>query len=175
MLQGRKNTAKVGSVTGSALHSGLGQHSTPSDIWGRRRVLLLNATYEPLTALPLRRAVVLVLCGKADVVHDDPRLDQPGDEGLGDLRRIASQVVADDDRRIEPAALHLGAEAEAEAVHSAAVDLFGIAPARVVFPKARGCDARRQGPCRRQTARGRDLARRSKAMRSAISAGMASR
>lgn len=71
MLQGRKNTAKVGSVTGSALHSGLGQHSTPSDIWGRRRVLLLNATYEPLTALPLRRAVVLVLCGKADVVHDD--------------------------------------------------------------------------------------------------------
>ncbi len=40
--------------------------------WGRRRVLLLNATYEPLTALPLRRAVVLVMCGKADVVHGDP-------------------------------------------------------------------------------------------------------
>jgi 5-methylcytosine-specific restriction endonuclease McrA len=40
--------------------------------WGRRRVLLLNATFEPLTALPLRRAVVLVVCGKAEVVHGDP-------------------------------------------------------------------------------------------------------
>ncbi|MGH3802762.1 MAG: HNH endonuclease [Pseudonocardiaceae bacterium] len=39
--------------------------------WGRRRVLLLNATFEPLTALPLRRAVVLVVCAKADVVHGD--------------------------------------------------------------------------------------------------------
>lgn len=38
---------------------------------GRRRVLLLNATFEPLTALPLRRAIVLVVCGKADVVHGD--------------------------------------------------------------------------------------------------------
>jgi 5-methylcytosine-specific restriction endonuclease McrA len=35
-------------------------------------VLLLNATFEPLTALPLRRAVVLVMCGKAEVVHGDP-------------------------------------------------------------------------------------------------------
>ncbi|SFP96284.1 5-methylcytosine-specific restriction endonuclease McrA [Amycolatopsis arida] len=39
---------------------------------GKRRVLLLNATFEPLTALPLRRAVVLVVCGKAEVVHGDP-------------------------------------------------------------------------------------------------------
>jgi 5-methylcytosine-specific restriction endonuclease McrA len=38
---------------------------------GRRRVLLLNATFEPLTALPLRRAIVLVVCSKADVVHGD--------------------------------------------------------------------------------------------------------
>ena len=35
-------------------------------------MLLLNSTYEPLTALPIRRAVVMLLCGKADVVHDDP-------------------------------------------------------------------------------------------------------
>lgn len=35
-------------------------------------MLLLNATFEPLTALPLRRAVVLMVCGKAEVVHDDP-------------------------------------------------------------------------------------------------------
>ncbi|MGW5053556.1 HNH endonuclease [Actinokineospora sp. NPDC004072] len=40
--------------------------------WSRRRVLLLNATYEPLTALPMRRAVVLLVCGKAEVVHGDP-------------------------------------------------------------------------------------------------------
>lgn len=37
----------------------------------RRRVLLLNATYEPLTALPARRAVVLLVCDKADSVHED--------------------------------------------------------------------------------------------------------
>jgi 5-methylcytosine-specific restriction endonuclease McrA len=43
----------------------------PSHAWVRRRVLLLNATYEPLTALPLRRAIVLLVCGKADVVHGD--------------------------------------------------------------------------------------------------------
>ena len=35
-------------------------------------MLLLNATFEPLTALPLRRAVVLLVCGKAEVVHEDP-------------------------------------------------------------------------------------------------------
>lgn len=40
--------------------------------WLKRRVLLLNATYEPLTALPARRAVVLMAGGKADTVHDDP-------------------------------------------------------------------------------------------------------
>ncbi|WP_174550540.1 HNH endonuclease [Nocardia vermiculata] len=41
-------------------------------LWSRRRVLLLNATYEPLTALPARRAIVLLVCDKADTVHDDP-------------------------------------------------------------------------------------------------------
>lgn len=40
--------------------------------WVKRRVLLLNATFEPLTALPMRRAVVLLVCAKADVIHDDP-------------------------------------------------------------------------------------------------------
>ncbi|MFD4292546.1 HNH endonuclease [Rhodococcus sp. NPDC058505] len=40
--------------------------------WVKRRVLLLNATYEPLTALPVRRAVVLLVCDKADSVHEDP-------------------------------------------------------------------------------------------------------
>src|SRR6201994_105806 len=46
--------------------------SRDGSIWGRRRVLLLNSTYEPLTALPMRRAVVMLMCGKATVVHDDP-------------------------------------------------------------------------------------------------------
>ncbi len=50
-------------------HSAIVQESS---LWGRRRVLLLNSTYEPLTALPLRRAVIMLMCGKADVVHDDP-------------------------------------------------------------------------------------------------------
>src|SRR6202008_5066047 len=36
------------------------------------RVLLLNSTYEPLTALPMRRAIVMGICGKADVVHHNP-------------------------------------------------------------------------------------------------------
>jgi 5-methylcytosine-specific restriction endonuclease McrA len=40
--------------------------------WVRRRVLLLNATYEPLTALTVRRAVVLLVCEKAHSVHEDP-------------------------------------------------------------------------------------------------------
>lgn len=46
--------------------------TTDGSIWCRRRVLLLNSTYEPLTALPMRRAVIMLMCGKADVVHDDP-------------------------------------------------------------------------------------------------------
>ena len=37
------------------------------------RVLLLNASYEALTALPARRAVVMLIGGKADVVHEHPR------------------------------------------------------------------------------------------------------
>ena len=36
------------------------------------RVLLLNVSYEALTALPARRAVVMLIGGKADVVHDHP-------------------------------------------------------------------------------------------------------
>lgn len=36
------------------------------------RVLLLNAGYEALTALPARRAVVMLLCEKAVVVHEHP-------------------------------------------------------------------------------------------------------
>ncbi|MFI9504956.1 HNH endonuclease [Nocardia sp. NPDC052566] len=45
---------------------------TEATNWLKRRVLLLNATYEPLTALSARRAVVLLICDKADAVHHDP-------------------------------------------------------------------------------------------------------
>lgn len=41
-------------------------------IWARRRVLLLNSTYEPLTALTLRRALIMLVCDRADVVEDHP-------------------------------------------------------------------------------------------------------
>ncbi|QLY30295.1 HNH endonuclease [Nocardia huaxiensis] len=44
----------------------------PGSTWSKRRVLLLNATYEPLTALSARRAIVLLICDKADTVHDNP-------------------------------------------------------------------------------------------------------
>src|ERR1700758_1119628 len=42
----------------------------PAEV-GVRRVLLLNVTYEPLTTVGLRRAVCLVLSGKAEMVHDN--------------------------------------------------------------------------------------------------------
>ncbi|WP_280425685.1 HNH endonuclease [Nocardia carnea] len=47
-------------------------HSAQHISWLKRRVLLLNATYEPLTALTARRAIVLLVCDKADAVHHDP-------------------------------------------------------------------------------------------------------
>ncbi|MDZ4266478.1 MAG: HNH endonuclease [Mycobacterium sp.] len=77
----RSAAGSSGSTTSTAsraLHSviqGVDTHcgaTADSSFWGRRRVLLLNSTYEPLTALPMRRAVIMLMCGKADVVHDDP-------------------------------------------------------------------------------------------------------
>src|SRR3954453_22515174 len=61
-----------------------GPPTRDGSVWGRRRVLLLNSTYEPLAALPARRAVVMLLCGKADVVHDDPN---------GPVIRSATRVI----------------------------------------------------------------------------------
>lgn len=49
-----------------------------------RQVLLLNASFEPLTTLPLRRAICLLLREKAVVVHPD---------ASGALLRSASVVV----------------------------------------------------------------------------------
>ncbi|WP_228823476.1 HNH endonuclease [Nocardia blacklockiae] len=48
------------------------ESAPPAAAWVKRRVLLLNATYEPLTALSARRAIVLLICDKADAVHDNP-------------------------------------------------------------------------------------------------------
>ena len=36
-----------------------------------RSALVLNATYEPLSIVPSRRAACLVLAEKADIIHDD--------------------------------------------------------------------------------------------------------
>lgn len=82
--RGRGKLSNVGTATGVTgltavpaptvpLH-GVDGRTPGNDLtaWTRRRVLLLNSTYEPLTALTARRAIVMVLCGKADVVHDDP-------------------------------------------------------------------------------------------------------
>ena len=63
----------TGPANGPCLRPVATRPAPPSgSIWARRRVLLLNATYEPLTALPLRRAIVMLICDKADVVHEDP-------------------------------------------------------------------------------------------------------
>ena len=43
-----------------------------------RRALVLNATYEPLSVVPTRRAVCLVLAEKAEVLHDDDGLPVVG-------------------------------------------------------------------------------------------------
>ncbi|OBH57137.1 endonuclease [Mycobacterium colombiense] len=84
MAQGKKRRSHrsqvaaaglTGPATASSLHSvEIHPPARPegASIWSRRRVLLLNSTYEPLTALPMRRAIVMVICGKADVVHHDP-------------------------------------------------------------------------------------------------------
>ena len=79
--RGHRNLGTAAGLTGPSTTAAraLPLHSvdarTPSNdgsVWTRRRVLLLNSTFEPLTALSVRRAVVMVLCGKADVVHEDP-------------------------------------------------------------------------------------------------------
>jgi 5-methylcytosine-specific restriction endonuclease McrA len=78
-----RHPTPIGAARGPASRTLLRPQAVPSDVavpepargvppWGKRRVLLLNTTFEPLTALPLRRAVVLVVCGKAEVVHGDP-------------------------------------------------------------------------------------------------------
>lgn len=60
----------AGAPTLHMIDEGVGSGATAASV--KRRVLLLNATYEPLTALPVRRAVVLLVCDKADSVHEDP-------------------------------------------------------------------------------------------------------
>jgi 5-methylcytosine-specific restriction endonuclease McrA len=78
-----RHPTPIGAARGTASRAPVRSQPVTSDVgapepasgappWGKRRVLLLNTTFEPLTALPLRRAVVLVVCGKAEVVHGDP-------------------------------------------------------------------------------------------------------
>ena len=84
------STGSIATAPARALHSltagadALTPVTPEPSIWGRRRVLLLKSTFEPLTALPMRRAVVMLMCGKADVVHDDP---------LGPVIHSASRTI----------------------------------------------------------------------------------
>ncbi|MGW5387284.1 HNH endonuclease [Nocardia sp. NPDC003963] len=69
-----RHTAETAVLSESRSESDSAPHlAVPPPIsWLKRRVLLLNATYEPLTALTARRAIVLLVCDKADAVHHDP-------------------------------------------------------------------------------------------------------
>ncbi|WP_231390421.1 HNH endonuclease [Nocardia sp. CNY236] len=58
--------------------------------WLDARVLLLNATYEPLTALPARRAIVLLVCDKADTVHQNT--DEPAVRSAETSVRVPSVI-----------------------------------------------------------------------------------
>ncbi|MBT0568294.1 HNH endonuclease [Williamsia sp. CHRR-6] len=63
--------ASLGGESGSPGTAAPSAGASTTAVWGKHRVLLLNATYEPLTAISIRRAVVLVLRERADVVHTD--------------------------------------------------------------------------------------------------------
>ena len=70
-----RSAGVAAALTGASSSLRTVQTSVPRDggsVWTRRRVLLLNSTYEPLTALPLRRAIVMLICGKAEAIHDAP-------------------------------------------------------------------------------------------------------
>ncbi|ODR05634.1 endonuclease [Mycolicibacillus koreensis] len=72
----RRGHRSSGAAPSRPATTGVALRSVPAPVgatppWGRRRVLLLNASYEPLTALPMRRAIVMLVCGKADTVHED--------------------------------------------------------------------------------------------------------
>ena len=62
MAQRRRNRGRnaaagpAGSGPPTVLRSVETRGPADGSLWGRRRVLLLNSTYEPLTALPIRRA-----------------------------------------------------------------------------------------------------------------------
>lgn len=67
-----RHSADTAAATDSAFLPSDSAPTAPPSTWLKRRVLLLNATYEPLTALTARRAIVLLVCDKADAVHHDP-------------------------------------------------------------------------------------------------------
>jgi 5-methylcytosine-specific restriction endonuclease McrA len=58
----------VGNGTSGVAAADLG-HPGPDDAAGPGKALVLNVTMEPLCVVPARRAVVLVLADKADLLH----------------------------------------------------------------------------------------------------------
>lgn len=56
----------------AAAHASPSSSVTPRKGLAARRVLLLNASYEPLTTVAVRRAIVLMLRNRAEMLHSDP-------------------------------------------------------------------------------------------------------
>ena len=55
-------------------HQRHGPNTDGTGRWSGGRVLVLNATYEPLHFTNARRAVTLLLAGKAEAVEASPRV-----------------------------------------------------------------------------------------------------
>jgi 5-methylcytosine-specific restriction endonuclease McrA len=71
-----------------------------------RSVLVLNATYEPLQLVSPRRAIVLILAGRAEVVHENPDaeiLHSPHlDIAVPTIVRLSHMVKVGQRRRTPP-------------------------------------------------------------------------
>ena len=74
--------------------------------------------------------------GEADVVHLAARRHQAGDQRQLHRGRIAAEIVAGDDLRLDAHLADQRAEPHAERLHAHQVDLFFQQPARVVFAEA---------------------------------------
>lgn len=79
-LSGGSEFARVGAGAGDGIHAVLSAAPVLTEApdsgrnrYARGKTLVLNATMEPLCVVPSRRAVVLVLSGKADLLHDAGR------------------------------------------------------------------------------------------------------
>ncbi len=73
---------------------------------------------------------------KPDVVHLGAAGEEPGHQRRFDGSRIGAVVVADNDAHRHAALPHQRGKAETDGLEPKQIDLFGIAPARVVFAES---------------------------------------